>query len=99
MEIGTFDGSNAFLLSRLFPSASVLTIDLSKNTKSFQNSYGRNNELELKNFLKKRNDNLKLSKNIYFKEINSIKLFYEKDNFDLIWIDGAHGYPFVTFDI
>ena len=37
--------------------------------------------------------------NVKFKQMNSIKLTYEQDEFDLIWIDGAHGYPFVTFDI
>ena len=53
----------------------------------------------MKIFIEKRDNNLKLCTNVKFKQMNSIKLTYEQDEFDLIWIDGAHGYPFVTFDI
>jgi predicted O-methyltransferase YrrM len=31
--------------------------------------------------------------------MNSLGLTFSYDNFDLIWIDGAHGYPVVTADI
>ena len=31
--------------------------------------------------------------------MNSVKLIGEKDKFDLIWVDGAHGNPIVTIDI
>ena len=40
-----------------------------------------------------------MSKNLKFKQLNSLNLTFENDNFDLIWIDGAHGFPFVTIDI
>ena len=42
---------------------------------------------------------LKNCKNVSFKQSNSINLLLENQKFDLIWIDGAHGYPFVTIDI
>ena len=31
--------------------------------------------------------------------MNSIKLYNSDKKFDLIWIDGAHGYPVVCMDI
>ena len=42
---------------------------------------------------------LKQSDRIFFKQMNSINLFNHKKKYDLIWIDGAHGYPMVTTDI
>ena len=34
-----------------------------------------------------------MKKNIKFEELNSLNLINYKEKFDLIWIDGAHGYP------
>ena len=99
LEIGTFDGSNALLLSKLFPNTKILTIDLPDDSREFRETYGRNKPSKMKIFIEKRDNNLKLCTNVKFKQMNSIKLTYEQDEFDLIWIDGAHGYPFVTFDI
>ena len=39
------------------------------------------------------------NKNINFKKMNSVKLIACKKKYDLIWIDGAHGYPVVCIDI
>lgn len=97
LEIGTFDGANAFLLSKIFKSAKIDTIDLSKKDKDFQNFYNRKNNL--KKFIKERDKLLKKNKNIKFQEINSIKLILSKKKYDLIWIDGAHGYPTCCIDI
>ena len=97
LEIGTFNGYNAFLLSNLFPDANVDTIDLPESDEDFINFYNRKNNLE--NFIKNRNDILSKKKNIAFFELNSLKLLNFKKKYDLIWIDGAHGYPFVCIDI
>ena len=97
LEIGTFDGVNAFLLSKLFPESKVFTIDLNSKDHNFINFYNRKNSLD--EFINKRNITLSKSTNIYFKEINSIKLINDKKKYDLIWIDGAHGYPTVCIDI
>jgi|TARA_B110000211_G_scaffold225373_1_gene277480 predicted O-methyltransferase YrrM len=99
LEIGTYDGTNAFLLSKLFPQAKILTIDLPDDAKDFQDTYGRNDEIKRENFIKLRNQVINTEKNIKFKQFNSLKLTFENEKFDLIWVDGAHGYPQVTIDI
>ena len=53
----------------------------------------------LDEFIEKKNNNLSRNKKNKFKEINSIKLINYKKKYDLIWIDGAHGYPVVCMDI
>ena len=99
LEIGTYDAKNAFLLSKLFPKAKILTLDLPNRNKNFKNTYGRKKINELSNFIEERDHLLKNCKNVSFKQSNSINLLLENQKFDLIWIDGAHGYPFVTIDI
>jgi predicted O-methyltransferase YrrM len=97
LEIGTFDGANAFLLSLLFKDATIETIDLKKNNIDFIKFYNRENKIE--QFISSRDEILAKSKNIIFKELNSIKLSTADQKYDLIWIDGAHGYPVVSMDI
>ena len=97
LEIGTYDGTNAFLLSKLFPNSNILTIDLDNEDNNFINSYDRNQSVA--DFCKKRDEILNKSHNINFKKTNSLKLIFNNDKFDLIWIDGAHGYPVVCMDI
>ena len=36
---------------------------------------------------------LKKSANVIFRKTNSINMINFKEKYDLIWIDGAHGYP------
>ena len=53
-------------------------------------------------FIKDRNKRLSEYKNIDFKQFNSLYLTLDSldtKKFDLIWIDGAHGYPVVCSDI
>ena len=97
LEIGTFDGANSHLLSRLFPNSNIDTIDLNANNNDFINSYNR--EASIDNFLKVREENLSKSEKINFIELNSLKLINHKKKYDLIWVDGAHGYPVVSSDI
>lgn len=99
LEIGTYDAKNACLLSKLFPNSKIITLDLPDSDKKFKNFYGRKKDSKFKNFIEKRDNLLKECKNVFFKKMNSINLLLEKQKFDLIWIDGAHGYPFVTIDI
>ncbi len=97
LEIGTFDGVNAFLLSKLFDNATIETIDLEEKESNFKNSYHRNNNF--KKFNENRDNLLNKIKNINFSELNSVKLTFSKKKYDLIWIDGAHGYPVCCIDI
>ena len=97
LEIGTFDGINALLLSKIFPNARIDTIDLNYEDYNFKNFYNRENKVE--KFVKNRNNIIKKSNNINFIEMNSIDLINYQKKYDLIWVDGAHGYPVVCIDI
>ena len=100
LEIGTFDGSNAVLLSKIFPHATIDTYDLPDNDKFFLKTYGRDNEKKRQQFLNNRNENLSKNSNINFYQKNSVNLILEKDKlYDLIWVDGNHAIPHVVVDI
>ena len=96
LEIGTFDGKTAFILSKLFEDANILTVDLPVTDSDFESTYNRHSLLHA--FVENRNKNL-ANKRIKFLEANSIALANSEEKFDLIWIDGAHGYPVVSMDI
>ena len=89
LEIGTYDGSNAFLLSKLFPSASITTIDLKDDNQDFLNFYNRGDPKKLEKFIKKRNQILEPIKKISFVQKNSINLINENKKFDLIYSSHA----------
>jgi predicted O-methyltransferase YrrM len=97
LEIGTFDGFNSLLLSDLFPNSNIDTIDLSETDDDFVNFYNRKDNIN--KFIQDRNIILSKNKNINFSPLNSLKLLNYKKKYDLIWIDGAHGYPLVCIDI
>ena len=97
LEIGTFDGFNSLLLSNLFPNSKIDTIDLSETDDDFVNFYNRKDDIN--KFVQDRNIILSKNKNINFSPLNSLKLLNYKKKYDLIWIDGAHGYPGVCIDI
>ena len=99
LEIGTHNGMTACVLSLLFPSAKIITIDLKDNDPIFKNTYGRKNNFQL--FIKERNKLISRYSNINFVQLNSLELTNKRifDKQDLIWVDGAHGYPIVTSDI
>ena len=97
LEIGTHDGINSYLLSLLFENSKIKTIDLESTDFEFQNSYNR--EKNYINFIKQRDKLIKERKNIFFKEQNSLSLINTNEKYDLIWVDGAHGYPTVCVDI
>ena len=97
LEIGTFDGYNCKLLSGLFKESQIKTIDLKSNSETFKNTYERKNQIN--KFIESRDKFFYDAKNVKFQELNSLNLLNYKDKFDLIWIDGAHGYPIVCIDI
>jgi predicted O-methyltransferase YrrM len=99
LEIGTFDGTNAFLLSKLFDKAKIETMDLNDEDPIFKETYGRKNINKFKDFCDQRNKILNQSNNINFIKKNSMKLIFSDKKYDLIWIDGAHGYPTAAIDI
>ena len=97
LEIGTHDGRCALILANLFPDASIMTIDLPANSDDFKDTYGRTDNYN--SFVRKRENNISSNKNIIFEEMNSLKLYDYQNKFDLIWVDGAHGYPIIACDI
>ena len=97
LEIGTYDGFNALLLSKLFPNAKIDTIDLPEDDNDFINFYGRKNLIN--EFINKRNNLLSKNNNINFFSLNSLNLLNHKKKYDMIWVDGAHGYPTACIDI
>ena len=97
LEIGTFNGVNAFLLSQIFSEAKIITIDLKKDSDEYKNSYKRKDKIN--EFIKQRDIVLGKSKNIFFKELNSLNLINQQNKYDLIFIDGNHSNPVVTIDI
>jgi predicted O-methyltransferase YrrM len=99
LEIGTHSGAGAVLLSTLFPMAKITTIDLPDNHPIFLETYGRNSTNERNEFIRKRDELLNSKSNIKFTQINSLDLTFSNESFDLIWVDGAHGYPVVNIDI
>lgn len=97
LEIGTYDGKTALILSKLFPNSVIDTIDLPDNSDEFITTYDRTGQAN--QFIESRDLNLGKSENIFFKKTNSLNLINSSSNYDLLWIDGAHGYPVVAFDI
>jgi len=97
LEIGTWDAKNAFLLSLLFKSSNIDTIDLKKDHEVFTDFYNRSHKLD--KFIRGRDEIIQKEKRINFQELNSLRLYNHQKKYDLIWIDGAHGYPVVCMDI
>ena len=54
LEIGTYDGKTAAILSYLFPDSEITTIDLKDNDPIFKSTYNRSSNL--KAFIKTRNE-------------------------------------------
>jgi predicted O-methyltransferase YrrM len=100
LEIGTHTGAGAALLSTLFPSANIDTIDLPDDHPVFEADYGRNSTSDRNLFLKKRNQLLSCYPNVHFRQTDSTSLtFMEDKKYDFIWVDGNHVNPYVTVDI
>ena len=101
LEIGTYTGSCTKLLSVLFPTSEITTYDLPDNDPIFAETYERDDEEKRALFINQRNALLASCKNVDFIQKNSLLLPFnsKKNKFDLIWVDGAHGYPVVAMDI
>lgn len=97
LEIGTYDGRTALILSRLFPNANILTLDLPEDETAFSETYNRASAV--RQFLSDRNDLLSKAKNVEYRPQNSLNLTHSSEKFDLIWVDGAHGYPYIACDV
>lgn len=98
LEIGTADGITAATLALLFPNSEVVTIDLPIESDKFRTSYDR--AKSFKQYADKRDKLLNNFDNLTFSAMNSISLNSWSDkSFDLIWVDGAHGFPVLPLDL
>ena len=100
LQIETLKESFASFLAKNFATSNIFTIDLNEYNQIFLSTYSREDEDFRNEFLRKREINLTYG-NIWFYEIDSINLIkkFEKDYFDLIFIDSDHLNPQVTIDI
>ncbi|KGG12100.1 class I SAM-dependent methyltransferase [Prochlorococcus sp. MIT 0601] len=102
LEIGTYDAISTTILSALFENSKIYTIDLKNNDPIYKQTYSREDS-EIRNRFNIARDKIIASRNnIEFIQMNSLAIMQttlRKKKFDLIWIDGAHGYPFVCSDI
>jgi predicted O-methyltransferase YrrM len=99
LEIGTFDGAFTALLSRLFPTAEITTVDLPESDPLLRSTYRRDADAAYRRFVATRDANLG-APNIRFHQFNSAFLLDRvKGPFDLVWVDGGHLYPEIAWDI
>lgn len=99
LEIGTFNGAFTECLSRLFPDARIVTCDLEDEDDEFRNSYDRSTQSELSSFISVRNAHLDRP-NVTFKQVSSFFLpAVLTEKFDLVWVDGWHLNPDVSWDL
>lgn len=99
LEIGTFRGKTTLLLSRLFPQAEVVTVDLPDDDPILHTSYGREDPAVLSDHHMRRVANL-AGANARFVAANSIFVpEMAPGPYDLIWLDGGHIYPEIAWDI
>jgi len=99
LEIGTFDGETAQLLSKIFPNSNVTTIDLPDDDPIFSRTYQREDAKSREEFRERQKKHLSDTR-ITFLSKNSFFLpDLVRKKFDLIWIDGGHLYPAIAWDI
>jgi predicted O-methyltransferase YrrM len=100
LEIGTFNGINAAFMAHLFPASQITTMDLPNNDSIFTNTYNRQTDSSRLEFIRKRDDLLGQFDNVHFVQKNSLSLTLQPaQGYDLIWVDGAHGYPVLAVDM
>ena len=98
LEIGTANGITAAILASLFPNAEIVTIDLPQENEKFRLSYNR--EESFNQYADSRDTLIANFNNVSFVTTNSVNLNnWSEKSFDLIWVDGAHGYPVLPLDL
>ena len=99
LEIGTFDARFTRMLADNFD-CEIHTVDLPDDADSFINSYEREDSSKRKKFLEARNKRLNHA-SVIFHQFDSIHMIrkFSPESFDLIWVDGDHLAPHVSFDL
>lgn len=99
LEIGTFEGEFTAILAKLFPEATITTVDLPASDPLLRDFYNREEDSAFQKYKNTQKGNLE-SKNIRLVETNSMFLLDKvSGKFDLIWVDAGHLYPEVAWDL
>lgn len=99
LEIGTFDGQTTALLSRLFPKAEIVTVDLPPSDPILAGTYSRDTPSAIESYERRLAVNTAAA-NIRVLRVNGFFLPSAiEGTFDLIWVDGGHLYPEVAWDL
>ena len=100
LEIGTGQGDSTLILSRLFPEASILTVDLPANDPITRSTYGRETDENFKDYVRLRSRNTEQpSVNMVCSNSFFLLDVIGNQEFDLVWVDGGHLYPEVAWDL
>lgn len=88
LEIGTHIGEFTYFMSNIFKKSKIYTIDLTPK------------KISLSIFIKKRKVKY-YKKNIFFYNINSFDILkkFKREFFDIIYVDGDHSNPVVSWDV
>jgi predicted O-methyltransferase YrrM len=99
LEIGTFKGQFTAILSRLYPEAEIVTVDLPESDPLLREMYGRKKSATLEREMAQRTANLNTG-NIHQVKCNSFFLLdVVQGPFDIIWVDAGHRFPDVAWDL
>ena len=96
LEIGTHKGETTRVLHRLFPDAEITTWDLPTDVVKHMEIYTYSDSDQI---IRERDTNIGEIHNIQQIQRDSCNMVFEESSYDLIWLDGAHGYPVCTIDI
>ncbi len=96
LEIGSGTGAGTKRLSGLFPEATIYTVDMASTDPAWRKKSWRGKHINEK---ARFNKNISAD-NIVFVKSNSLFLFSLDlpEQFDFIFVDGDHNYPFVAID-
>jgi predicted O-methyltransferase YrrM len=96
LEIGTHKGETTRILHKLFPDANITTIDLPDRVAKESQIYTYSDSDQI---IVQRRANIGSIDRINQLQMNSCGLVFHENKYDLIWLDGAHGYPICAIDI
>lgn len=101
LEIGTFEGRFTRFLSHLFRDSRIITLDLplqSHNTGQQSSDIMRHYNAKFESEAELRRKLLRDCPNVTQLELDSSHLYSAEFSADLIWVDGDHRFPVVSWD-
>ena len=96
LEIGTHKGETTRILHQLFPAAKITTIDLPNRIAKESHIYTYSDSDQI---MVERKANIGSIDRVNQLQMNSCGLVFHEQKYDLIWLDGAHGYPICAIDV